>query len=81
MDVGQALIKERTFDCVVSVCVCVCALHFLCFICYSLDRGRSCDFIQIYLLILHQVVDTWTIFLRCAVFTFKLDGMLTLLDV
>lgn len=50
MDVGQALINERTFDCVVSVYVCahVCVLHFLCFICYSLDGGLAISYRSIH---------------------------------
>lgn len=39
MDVGQALINERTLS--ASACVRMCVLHFLCFICYSLDGGLA----------------------------------------
>lgn len=78
MNVGQALINERTSDCVVSVCVCMCALVCIQYVCvcthvfvtlsvlclYSLNDRQTCGFRQIYPLILHKVGVTWAIFCR-----------------
>lgn len=81
MDVGQALINERTFDCVASVCMCACVTLSVLYLLQSrwwMDLRFYTD-LSINFASSSRHMD---FFLPCfGAFTFKLDGMLTLLDV